>query len=49
MDIIYPTSASPPTYGYADLINLKSVKNLSKEFYWVAAKAMKKKLFYLKK
>ena len=46
MDIIYPTSSSPPTYGHADLIN--RVCKRFKTIYWVAAESYEKKIIFSK-
>ena len=42
MDIIYPTSSNPPTYGHADLIN-RVCKKFNK-IYWVSSSSLKKNL-----
>ncbi len=46
MDIIYPTSSNPPTYGHADLIN-RVCKKFNK-IYWVAAESYEKKIIFPK-
>ena len=42
MDIIYPTSSNPPTYGHADLIN-RVCKKFNK-IYWVSSSSLKSSL-----
>ncbi len=46
MNIIYPTSSSPPTYGHADLIN--RVYDKFDKIYWVAAESYEKKAIFPK-
>ena len=42
--IVYPTSADPPTYGHADLIN--RVYDKFEKIYWVTADSIQKKNYF---